>query len=307
MAIEPTNMARLCTDKWQPLWVKLDAHKYCQIFVSPYTWDYLYFYNNEWHNVGDNDMYYYDRTRWVKVTDESLKLQYSNKVRDFSVTPTTMCTVTLTVNDTDHMELDLNWTAFQSWDTISVPYGTSVSANGNVLTIGTNVITATVVTAWYDFIAWRWEMFWPLPQTITGDTTVEAECSAWEPVSIVFQDFDEDEADGLLQLYPKQEWEEDPITWYEWTSHFTYNWDIVDLSLDLVDTAEWLSWVTFNTDLIATEHEWQYYASVSTDDTEHVWTLGYWDYVCKFNVVWQHNEWEPMTIGTLKVNIDAWA
>jgi len=237
-------------------------------------------------------------TVWPISKKTDFKAQFTSTVNNYDVT--------IEVNNTENMELDLNWTAFQSWDTISVPYGTSVSANGNVLTIGTNVITATVVTAWYDFIAWWGEMFWPLPQTITEDTIVEAECSPWEPISIAFQDYGEDEADGLLQLYPIQEWEEGPITWYVWDSHFTYNWDLADLSLDLVGTAEWLSWVTFNTDLIATEYEWQYYATVSTDDTEHVWALGPWDYVCKFNVVWQHNEWEPMTIGTLTVNINAW-
>jgi hypothetical protein len=207
MAIEPTNMARLCTAKWQPLWVKLDAHKYCQIFVSPYTWDYLYYYNNEWHNVGESDMYYYDRTKWVKVTDESLKLQYSNKVRDFSVTPATMYTVKLTTNGY-WWSLTLNWTSIEEGTELSVAEWTSITVNSETLTIWDYTVVA-VPEEWYHFVDWTEEHRWDVPATVTWDLTVEAEfMDSWENViTIDTEDVPED-----CQLYRNGDEEEFPYS-----------------------------------------------------------------------------------------------
>ena len=235
MAIEPTNMARLCTDKWQPLWVKLDAHKYCQIFVSPYTWDYLYYYNNEWHNVGESDMYYYDRTRWVKVTDEWLKLQYSNKVRDFNVTPTTMYTVTLTTNGSEGGSLTLNWTPIEAWTEISVAEWTSITVNDTTLTIWDYTVVA-VVEQWYHFVGWTEENRWDVPATVTWDLVVEAEFmdSPWYHLEWLNK-VDDEHYNECVSILMEWEW-----TWYIAPEAFNSYTELMHMPYTISDTAEWV-------------------------------------------------------------------
>jgi len=235
MAIVPTNMARLCTDKWQPLWVKLDAHKYCQIFVSPYTWDYLYYYNNEWHNVGDSDMYYYDRTRWVKVTTEWLKLQYSNKVRDFSVTPAEWCVVTLMTNEW-WGSIKLNWTIIEEETTITVPSWTSVSVNDVTLTIWDNVAVATP-DVWYHFVWWTDSDFWPLPATITSDIDAMAEFMD-SPASTLewLNKVDDEHPNKCVSILTEWDWKWgiDPEVFNTYT-------DLHNVSFEIPETADWVS------------------------------------------------------------------
>ena len=82
MWIQTTNLARVCTAKWQPLWIKKGTHKYCQVFVSPYNWDQFYFYDGEWVAVDDETFLVYEWANWREYNSETdgLAVQYSNKV-----------------------------------------------------------------------------------------------------------------------------------------------------------------------------------------------------------------------------------
>lgn len=51
---------------------------------------------------------------------------------------------------------------------VTVDYGTEISSNDNVLTIGNNTITATAESG-YEFSGWG-----TLPATVTGDLTITA-------------------------------------------------------------------------------------------------------------------------------------
>lgn len=85
MAIQPTNMARACTAKFQQVWVYVDWEprwKFCQMFVSPYNWDHCYFYNNEWHTVDGETVYVYEGANWREYNSETdgMAIQYGNRV-----------------------------------------------------------------------------------------------------------------------------------------------------------------------------------------------------------------------------------
>ena len=91
MAIQPTNLARVCTAKRQPLWAKINAHTYCQIFVSPYNWDTMFYYNKKWIELGEEDIMVYEWANWRNYNEETdwKAIQYSNKViKDNEPSPT---------------------------------------------------------------------------------------------------------------------------------------------------------------------------------------------------------------------------
>lgn len=261
MAIESTNMARLCTDKWQRLWVKLDAHKYCQIFVSPYTWDYLYFYNNERHEVWDKDMWYYDKTTWVKVTDEKLKLQYSNKVREFQTTPATQYTVTLQTNGF-WGSLTLNWEPIEDPTDITVPWWTSITVANDTLTIWNNVIVA-VPDEWYEFEFW-WDENWsPLPARVTGDMVAMAEFMDGDHGYLFeWEDHDEDTPNVLTTVLEPWSWE-----WWIWaviTNAFKTYTGLADVTVWEIITAEDIQETSLNITFSESEEpdaEYPYYCT----------------------------------------------
>ena len=63
-------------------------------------------------------------------------------------------------------------------DSVTADYGTAISANGNVLTIGENTVTATA-EEWYEFSSWG-----TLPETLTEDVTITATFQAVTPTTI---------------------------------------------------------------------------------------------------------------------------
>lgn len=301
MAIEPTNMARLCTAKWQPLWVKLDAHKYCQIFVSPYTWDYLYFYNNEWHEVGDNDMYYYDRTKWVKVTDEWLKLQYSNKVRDFSVTPATMYTVTLTTN-WYWWSLTLNWTPVEWNAEISVAEWTSITVNDTTLSIWDYTVVA-VPEEWYHFVDWTEEHRWSIPATVTWNLTVEAEFMDSMPATFRWANVQwEDES----QLTAWLSFDDADSVWMHLPLPFDTNLDLLNVGYEISNTAEWVDDSNFSISFSEnedTESEYPFICNVEySGDLSDIEPE---QFVAEITI--KSLEVDETDIGTLTLIIEPWA
>lgn len=69
--------------------------------------------------------------------------------------------VTISVNDVDYGSVNVSSLS-------NVPYGTTISASDNVLTIGETTITATAET-WYQFSSWG-----TLPATVTENLTITA-------------------------------------------------------------------------------------------------------------------------------------
>jgi len=84
-------------------------------------------------------------------------------------------TVTIQSNDTDYGTVDES--------SVTVDYGTAISANNNVLTIGTTDITATAETG-YQFSSWG-----TLPATVTETLTITATFQA-EWYTITFTPWD---------------------------------------------------------------------------------------------------------------------
>lgn len=173
MWVQATNLARVCTAKWQPLYAVVEKAgeprpQLCQIFLSPYNWDHAYFYNNEWHAVDGNTIKVYEWANWRNYNSETdwQAIQYSNKQ---SITRPeepviTNYTVTVEVNNADYWTVDTSEVTVASW--------TAVSAEANVLTIWTNTITATAAEG-YVFSSWG-----TLPETVTEDLTITATFTA---------------------------------------------------------------------------------------------------------------------------------
>lgn len=85
MAVQPTNLARLCTAKWQPIYVAVEKAweprlQYCQVFVSPYNWDAKFYYNNKW-NEALGSAYVYEGNVWRAYDEDAdgSAVAYSNK------------------------------------------------------------------------------------------------------------------------------------------------------------------------------------------------------------------------------------
>lgn len=100
---------------------------------------------------------WWEPTVWPIYKKTDFKAQFSSTVNEY--------TVSISSNDTDYGTVDVASVA-------DVPYGTAISAEGNVLTIGTWA-SATEVTATaedgYAFSSW-----WELPATVTGNTSIQA-------------------------------------------------------------------------------------------------------------------------------------
>ena len=80
-------------------------------------------------------------------------------------------TITISVNEPTYGSVSTN--------SVTAPSGTSISANGNVLTIGTDTVTATpsTATAQYTYAFGSWTGI-PVGGTITGDTAITATFTA---------------------------------------------------------------------------------------------------------------------------------
>ena len=180
MAINPTNLARVCTAKWQPLWIKKGTHKYCQVFVSPYNWDHTYFYDGEWVAVNSESdtLLVYEGSNFREYNSETdgYKVQYGNKKVVEQPEPpvppvVTQYTVTIVSNNTDYGTVDESELVVDEW--------TTLSASDNVLSVWSTDVTATAETG-YEFSSWTvgWES---LPATVTDDITITATFQA-EPV-----------------------------------------------------------------------------------------------------------------------------
>lgn len=85
MAVQPTNLARLCTAKWQPIYVAVEKAweprlQYCQVFVSPYNWDAKFYYDNKW-NEALGSAYVYEGNVWRAYDEDAdgSAVAYSNK------------------------------------------------------------------------------------------------------------------------------------------------------------------------------------------------------------------------------------
>jgi len=86
------------------------------------------------------------------TADATYTATYSSEVNEY--------TATITVNDDTMGSVDVS--------EVTADYGTSISAEANVLTIGNTTITATAET-WYEFSSWG-----TLPETLTEDVTITA-------------------------------------------------------------------------------------------------------------------------------------
>ena len=85
MAVQPTNLARLCTAKWQPIYVAVEKAweprlQYCQVFISPYNWQAVYYYDNNW-NEASGTFYVYEGNVWREYDADAdgSAVAYSNK------------------------------------------------------------------------------------------------------------------------------------------------------------------------------------------------------------------------------------
>ena len=105
-------------------------------------------------------------------------------------------TVSISSNDTDY------WTVDES--SLTVEYGTAISASNNVLTIWNTEITATAETG-YEFSGWTdWE-WQSLPATVTGALSVKAVFEASTPVyeftNTMYVKYMEENDDTYLRFY----------------------------------------------------------------------------------------------------------
>lgn len=96
-------------------------------------------------------------TVWPIYKKTDFKAQFTSTVNEYDIT--------IESNDTDYWTVDV---ASVEWQ----PYGTAISAEWNVLTIGSGAdkveVTATA-EEWYEFDSW-----WELPATVTWDLTITA-------------------------------------------------------------------------------------------------------------------------------------
>lgn len=106
----------------------------------------------------------------------------------FEATPNNY-TVTFWVNDESYGSVNT--------DSVTVAYGTSISASSNVLTVWWAEITATA-EEWYEFDTW-----WELPATVTWDLTITATFKvAMHTVTFSWTNYDwEDVAESQDPLY----------------------------------------------------------------------------------------------------------
>ena len=81
-------------------------------------------------------------------------------------------TASIASNDTNMGTVDVS--------SATVDYGTEISSNDNVLTIGSNTITATA-ESWYEFSSWVDNNWDPLPATIVWDMTIVATFQVEQP------------------------------------------------------------------------------------------------------------------------------
>ena len=77
------------------------------------------------------------------------------------------------------ISFDTNPSGMASWSSVTVPSGTSVSASGNVLTVGSNTITAPQTIGMYVFERWS-----KTSGTVTSSQTIYARY--WSPVTVYF-------------------------------------------------------------------------------------------------------------------------
>ncbi len=138
-------------------------------------------------------------------------------------------TYTATVNDyTVTIAVDpVAWWSVSS-NSVTVPYGTAISANDNVLTIGESIITATAETG-YEFSSW-----WTVPETVTGNTSITATFIPW-PVNTavwvvwgmsLFWDASTDNDYVLIEVGTDED------TW-DATINTTAHWIYADSSLEV--------------------------------------------------------------------------
>lgn len=100
-------------------------------------------------------------TVWPITKKTDFKAQFDSTVNEYDIT--------IASNDADYGTVDV---AFVEWQ----PYGTAISAEDNVLTIGETEVTAIAETG-YVFSSW-----WELPATVTEDLTITATFEAETPV-----------------------------------------------------------------------------------------------------------------------------
>ena len=149
-------------------------------------------------------------------------------------------TVTIASNDTDY------WTVDES--SLTVEYGTAISASDNVLTIGETEVTATAESG-YEFTSW-----WTLPATVTENLSITATFSAvtppasWFNIEITSSTWDiADNESGEAQELPI-------VVWFGEGDEVTVMADVVSLVLTWNDWSDSLvymalepeEWVTFS-------------------------------------------------------------
>ena len=95
--------------------------------------------------------------------DATYTATYSSEVNQY--------TVSIASDDAEKGSVDV--------DSVTVDYGTTISASSNVLTIGETEITATAET-WYAFDSWTDDNGDPLPETVTWALSVVAKFTSAE-------------------------------------------------------------------------------------------------------------------------------
>lgn len=183
LKFNPTNLARLCTAKWQPIYAAVDKWwpkpVMCQVFMSPvYEWGEfghgkVYYYDNAWHDASKlQTVYIYDWNKRREYNDKTdwRAMQYSNKKVVMLPEPPlpTNYTVTIAVSP--------EWAGSVDTSKVTVAEWTLISAEWNILSIGENVEVTATAEEWYVFSSW-----WELPEAVTEDLTITATFEAETP------------------------------------------------------------------------------------------------------------------------------
>lgn len=154
-------------------------------------------------------------------------------------------TVTIASNDTSM------WTVDES--EVVADYGTAISVDGNVLTIGETEITATA-ESWYDFANWG-----TLPATVTWNLSITATFESGE-VSETIYSWD----NGTIVHKYKESW---------WEIILTYTWSNTSITPEII-IADRNLWAT------------KYYGQTWATDTEVFGNIYQWG-----NNYWFPNSW----------------
>ena len=166
-------------------------------------------------------------TVWPIYKKTDFKAQFTSTVNEYDIT--------IASNDADYGTVDV---AFVEWQ----PYGTAISAEGNVLTIweGTSAVEVTATAEeWCVFSSWG-----ELPATVTEDLTITA--TFIDPEEIIYNDLDSLDADALLAKITEEkasdgEWTQ-TINGREYAFEVVADWDFDNEANAILNDFYWYNW-----------------------------------------------------------------